>query len=332
MQGVQGYLKSGAARLAAYEEYGALGRCPECRGNVSGAGEEVGELVCSACGIVVGRATGTPDGGSSARSVSKRTPLGSYIVADGFGTPTLNGPGFGLGRINPNIIGRGGPMLTCVGLTNRVGERLALPKSVVENANLTAGRLLPGRNAYGVSIAAISAYSLLHACRSAGISHISHREILRAYADTGHRVGRSQLMRIGLDSPVRLPHTSIEELVKAVVARLQSSESVAAHVRRANLDPREYFTRLLELAKELAAEVSDLKGFSPRTVAAGSVYLASQAISGKTFTQREAGEALGMAEYTVREFVCRTRNEKADAAEIQVRPVKSGPPLGGHDR
>jgi transcription initiation factor TFIIIB Brf1 subunit/transcription initiation factor TFIIB len=328
MQGVQGYLKSGAARLATYEEYGALGRCPECRGNLTSAGEEGGELVCSGCGVVVGRATGTPGDGSSALSVSKRTPLGSYIVADGIGTPSLNGPGFGLGKINPNIIGRGGPMLTCSGLTNRVAERLALPKCVVENANLTAGRLLPGRKAYGASIPAISAYSLLHACRSAGISHISHREILRAYADAGHRVGRSQLMRIGLDSPVRLPHANTQELVKAVVGRLQSSESVASHLRRANLDPKEYFTRLLELAKEVAAESSDLRGFNPRTVAAGSVYLASHAVSVKTFTQREAGEALGMTEYTVREFVCRTRNERKDVVEEQVRPVKSGPNLG----
>src|ERR1700733_3176790 len=147
MQGVQGYLTSGAARLAAYEEYAVLGRCPECRGNLIGPGEGA-ELVCSACGIVVGRAAGTPGDGMSAPSVSKRTPLGSYIVDGGTGTPSLNGPDFGLGRIKPNVIGRGGPLLTCTGLTNRVAERLSLPKSVVENANITAGSLLPGRKAY----------------------------------------------------------------------------------------------------------------------------------------------------------------------------------------
>ena len=113
MQGVQGYLTSGAAKLAAYEDYSAFGRCPECRANLTSAGEEEGERVCSACGIVAGRATGMPEDGMSAPSVSKRTPLGSYIVADGVGTPSLNGPDFGLGRIKPNVIGRGGPMLTC---------------------------------------------------------------------------------------------------------------------------------------------------------------------------------------------------------------------------
>jgi transcription initiation factor TFIIIB Brf1 subunit/transcription initiation factor TFIIB len=297
MQGVQGYLTSGAARLAAYEQYAALGTCPECRGDLTNAGEAGGELVCSACGIVVGRATGPPEDGASALSVSKRTPLGSYIVADGSDTQSLKGPAFGLGRINPNIIGRGGPMLTCSLLTNRVAEKLGLPKSVVENANITARRLLPGRKAYGATIYTISAYSLLHACRSAGIAHISHREILKAYADAGHRIGRAQLMRIGLDSPVRLPHADKDELVRAVVARLQSSERVATRLKEENMDPKEYFTTLLELAKVTAAECSDLRGFSPRTVAAGSVYLAARAVSVKTFTQREAGEALGMAEY-----------------------------------
>jgi transcription initiation factor TFIIIB Brf1 subunit/transcription initiation factor TFIIB len=329
MQGVQGYLTSGAARLAAYEDYSALGKCPECRGDLTNAGEAGGELVCSACGIVVGRAAGTPEEGASALSVSKRTPLGSYIVGDGSDTNSLKGPAFGLGRINPNVIGRGGPMLTCSLLTNRVAERLSLPKSVVESANITAGRLLPGRKACGASIYAISAYSLLHACRSAGIAHISHREILSAYADAGHKIGRAQLMRIGLDSPVRLPHADKEELVRAVVARLQSSERVASRLKEGNLDPMEYFTTLLELAKEMAAECTDLRGFSPRTVAAGSVYLAARAVSVKTFTQREAGEALGMAEYTVREFVCRTQNDAKAEAEKQARPVKSGPPLRG---
>jgi transcription initiation factor TFIIIB Brf1 subunit/transcription initiation factor TFIIB len=329
MQGVQGYLTSGAARLAAYEQYAALGTCPECRGDLTSADEGRGELVCSACGIVVGRAAGTPGDGASALSVSKRTPLGSYIVGDGSDTQSPRGPVFGLGRINPNVIGRGGPMLTCSLLTNRVAERLSLPKSVAESANITAGRLLPGRKACGASIYAISAYSLLHACRSAGIAHISHREILSAYADAGHRIGRAQLMRIGLDSPVRLPHANKEELVRAVVARLQSSERVAARLKDGNLDPKEYFTTLLELAKEMAAGCSDLKGFSPRTVAAGSVYLAARTVSRKTFTQREAGEALGMAEYTVREFVCRTQNDAKAEAEKQARPVKSGPPLRG---
>ena len=66
----------------------------------------------------------------------------------------------------------------------------------------------PHREAYGATIPSISAYSLLYACRSAGIAHISHREILKAYTDGGYRVGKSELMRIGLESGMPLPHPS----------------------------------------------------------------------------------------------------------------------------
>ena len=96
MQGVQGILRSGRTNLAAYEAYSILGRCPECREGLVYAGEERTELTCSYCGIVVGRADSIREDGSSAPSVSKSEPLGSYIVADtASGAPSLKGPAFG---------------------------------------------------------------------------------------------------------------------------------------------------------------------------------------------------------------------------------------------
>jgi len=322
MQGVQGIRRSGRTGQAAYEGYSILGRCPECREGLVCAGEEGGELTCSYCGIVVGRADNVLEDGSSAPSVSKCEPLGSYIVADTESSPSLRGAAFGWGKRMPNIVGRGGPMLTCSGLTSRIAERLALPKSIVQSAEITARRLLPHREAYEATIPSISAYSLLYACRAAGIAHVSHREILQAYTDGGYRLRKSDLMRIGLESGMPLPHPTPEDLVRAAIGRLQSSEKVAARLKKENLDPVAYFTKLFELAKEVAKS-SELNGFSPRTVAAGSVYEASLGISGRVFSQREAGETLGMAEYTVRDFCCRRR-------ETQVRPVKSGPAPGGH--
>ncbi|MDA4131876.1 MAG: hypothetical protein OK454_01945 [Thaumarchaeota archaeon] len=328
MQGVQGFLTNGRTKVAAYEEYSILGRCPECRADLVNAGEEGGELACSNCGVVVGTAASVRDDGSSAPSVSKNGPLGSYFLTPGDAGPSRSGPAFGLARLNPNIIGRGGPLQACTEMTDRIASNLELPKSVAQSANLIARRLLPCRKDIGATIPAISAYSLLHACRSAGISHISHKTIVEAYNVAGFRVCRSKLLRIGLDSPVPLPHASVEELVKAAVGKLQSSEAVAARLRERNLDPREYFTRLLELAKEVASQASGLNGFNPRTIAAGSVYLASVAIAEKkTFTQHDAGETLGMAEYTVREFCCRSRNEMGLKVEAQVGLVKSGSDL-----
>jgi hypothetical protein len=135
-------------------------------------------------------------------------------------------------------------------------------------------------------------------------------------------------MRIGLESGMPLPHPSPEDFVRASIGKLQSSEKVAARLRKHDLDPKAYFTRLFELAKAVVSEPSEPNSFSPRTVAAGSVYLASLAMSHKAFTQLEAAETLGMAEYSIRDYCWRTRNERAMGS--QVRPVKCEPALGGH--
>ena len=208
-------------------------------------------------------------------------------------------------------------------MTERIAERLELPKSIVQQANLVARRLLPRRNSYNATIPAISAYSLLYACRSVDVAHVSYKEILAAYTDEGYMVSSSRLMRISLESTMPLPHASMDKLLRVVLGRLQSSESVVARLRRAKVDPKKYFTRLFELAKEVAAQSGGLAGFSPRTVAAGSVYLASQAVSAKIFTQKEAGETLGMAEYTIREFCSKTRNRRGAAEKSQVPLVKA---------
>jgi len=312
-------------KLALYEGYSALGKCPECREGLVYTGDVGGnELVCSYCGIVVGREEGVTQEGALAQSVSKKEPLGSYIVAEGEGaTPSLKGPAFGWARLQPNIIGRGKPDLTCSMLTDRMAEKLGLPKSIAQAANVTAGRLLTQRKAYGWTIPSISAYSLLHACRAAAIVHISHREVLQAYSAAGYRVRKSDLLRIGLESGIPLPHPTSQDFVRAVIARIQASRKVAERLTKAGADHNNYFASLFELSKELARASNQSNGFNPRTIAAGSVYLASVTMSPKTITQKDAAETLGIKEYTVREYCCRRTNEEAG-------PVKCGPAPGGH--
>jgi hypothetical protein len=330
MQGVQGTWKSGRTKLAAYEDYGLLGRCPECREGLVYTGEEGGELVCSYCGVVVSNTNNGQTNGSLGQPSTSIEPLGSYIVATEGATPSLRNPAFGWAKLMPNIIGRGGPLSTCSQITERIAERLGIPKSVVQQANTIASKLVLKRKTYNTTVPAISAYSLLHASRSAGITYISHREILAAYADAGHKVGKSHLLRLGLESSTPLPQANMEELVRASLGRLQSSEGISARLRKANQDPKAYFTSLFEAAKEVAAQAGGTGGYNPRTVAAGSVYVASlKVLARRTITQREVAETLGIAEYTVREFVCRTRNERVE--ETEPLPVKSGIHLMGHD-
>ena len=330
MQGVQVTWKSGRTKLAAYEDYGLLGRCPECREGLVYTGEEGGELVCSYCGVVVAKTSNGQNDGISGRPTTTSEPLGSYIIANEGASPSLRNPSFGWAKLMPNIIGRGGPLSTCSQITERIAEKLGIPRSVVQQANTIASKLLPKRKTYNTTVPAISAYSLLYASRSAGITHISHREILAAYADAGHKVGKSHLLRIGLESSTPLPQANLEELVRASLGRLQSSERITARLRKASEDPKAYFMSLFEAAKEVAARAGGTGGYNPRTVAAGSVYVASlKVLARRTITQREVAETLGIAEYTVREFVCRTRDETPESTEVL--PVKSGLRLMGHD-
>ena len=59
------------------------------------------------------------------------------------------------------------------------------PQSIAQAATSRRGGSSPKGRSYGATIPSISAYSLLFACRSAAIVHISHREILKAYTDGG---------------------------------------------------------------------------------------------------------------------------------------------------
>jgi transcription initiation factor TFIIIB Brf1 subunit/transcription initiation factor TFIIB len=287
--------------LAEYEERSILGRCPECNGRLVTAGGDE-EKICSSCGIVFGRTDGVQY--SSALSANGAESLGSFIMR---GDLALRGSVFGQARLRPNIVGRNRVELSCSGLIERVSGRMMLPKGIVDNALVTARRLLPGRKSYRATVPAISAYALLYACRSAGIAHIGYREILAAYSDAGHRVGGPQLLRIGIESSFSLPHSSLEDLVRAAVRRLQANEEVIERLDQAKLGAQAYFARLFELAKEIAVRSSAMGGLNPRTVAAGSVYLANLSIGPKIVRQREAAETLSMAEYTIRDFCIRAR-------------------------
>src|SRR2546427_13210707 len=107
-------------------------------------------------------------------------------------------------------------------MNERIAERLELPKSIVHQANLVARRLLPDKKTYNATIPAISAYSLLYACRSVDVAHVSHSEILAAYTDAGYTVSKSRLMRISLEPPMPLPQASMDELARTSLPKLQS--------------------------------------------------------------------------------------------------------------
>jgi transcription initiation factor TFIIIB Brf1 subunit/transcription initiation factor TFIIB len=297
----------GKPGLTAYEEFVERESCPECRAKLVDVG---GEVTCPSCGLVLG--TSSTSGIIQRASEARPEALGSYIgqMPNNGGHRSYPGRVFGASRLRPDAIGRDASLIQCSGLTERVASRFLLPKGVVKSAVLTAARLLPGRKVYRATVPAISAYSLLHACRSAGISRIRLSDLLKAYTEAGHCVSKSQLLRIGRESSLPLPAVRPEDLIPHVVAKLQSDAAITRRIKGANLEERWYFAKLLEEARTTVTGARGLGGFSPRTLAAGSVYLACLRVGPKVVRQREVAEAIGIAEYAVREFCSRYRKQE----------------------
>jgi transcription initiation factor TFIIIB Brf1 subunit/transcription initiation factor TFIIB len=292
--------------LTAYEEFSSQDRCPECREKLVDAG---GEVACPSCGLVLGT---DPASGTLQLSSVKLEVLGSYVgraPSKGEHRPQT-GYVFGVTRLRANSIGRDLSLLQCSGLIERVSSRFFLPKAIVQNAIQIAEKLLPDKKVFRVPMPVISAYSLLHACRSAGITHVGFDDLLKAYLDAGHRITKSQMLRVGRESSIPLPAIRPEALVVRAVAKLQSEVAITNRLKKAGLNNGRFFAKLLDEARSTATDLSSLGGFSPRTVAACSVYIAGFRLGPRVMTQREAAEALGIAEYTVRELCSRFRKQQ----------------------
>ena len=306
MQGVQGLPTNARAKAAAYEEYAVLRRCPECRGHLVEAGEEV---ACTSCGLVAK---------TERRSVEAYTGngagqrLGSYIGtkedqnshADFNGTSTI-----GYAKLISDNMGVDSAAWNCANIVRRVAEKLSLPAFATENAVAVSEKMLAdSRNGLlgskRTSVPAISAYSILSACRTAGLDHIGSRSVIRAHNDLGHKVTKSALLHLGTESAVPLRPADPAALLRTVMNGLESSDGVLRRLRKKGVESGPYFRRLLQASQTVLETMRAMReGCNPRTIAAGSVYLASRGVEPKAVTQREVAEIAGMAEYTVREFV-----------------------------
>ena len=136
------------------------------------------------------------------------------------------------------------------------------------------------------------------------MDHIGSKAILQAHSDMGHKVSRSALLRMGLDSRVPFRPADPKALLRTVMAGLESNEAILKRLRREGFEPGPYFRSLLQTSQAVLASMDGLReGRNPRTVAASSVYIASRKVAPRAVMQREVAEVVGLAEYTVREFV-----------------------------
>ena len=306
----------------------AIERCRECRGHVVLAEDE---FVCTSCGVVARKVEEEEKFHSElhiqAPSQLAGRRLGSYLgdrrdvdsTADFNGTSTV---GFAK-RVSDNM-GQDQTAWNCAAMIRRAADRLSLPPSVGANATALSEKMLADSRPNGengkrrTSVPAISAYALLSACRAAGIDHVSAKAVLQTYADMGHRVTKSKLLRLGIDSGAPFRPADPAALVRTIVGCLEANGAVSRKLASKGVEPGPYFRRVLQASQAVIGAVRTMgEGRSPRTVAAGAVYMASKEVAPGVVTQRDVAETMGVSEYSTREFVAKVGCE--------LGPLNGGP-------
>ena len=291
--------------------------CTECRGHFFPAGDE---YVCSSCGRVARKVEDEKfhlEQHFEAPSQLSDRRLGSYVgdrsdrdsKADFNGVSTL-----GFAKLLSDNLGVDGGERNCKAIIRMVADRLSLPAFVRDNAAALSEKMLAESRANGkgrrTSIPAISAYAVLSASREARLDHVSSGSILRALADMGHRVSKSALLHMGLESKTPFRPADPKALLRTVMTGLESNGTVLKRLRREEFEPGPYFRSLLQESLAVLSAMDGMRdGRNPRTVAAASVYIASRRVAPRAVMQREVAEAVGVTEYTVRDFCATVARE-----------------------
>ena len=298
-------------------------RCRECRGHVVQSGDE---FVCTSCGVVARKVEEEKyhlefHVEAPSQLVDRR--LGSYVgdMSDKDSKADFNGVStLGFAKLLSDNMGVDETERKCRALIRRVADKLALPGFVQQNATAFTEKVLAEGKGSGrrTFVAAASAYSILSAARAAGMDHISSGAIMEAFNDLGQRVTKSALLQMGLRSSVPLKPTDPGALLRNLLNRLEADEAVQRRLRKHGVEPGPYFRRVFQASQTvLAALRGKTEGRNPRTIAAGSVYIACKEAAPGVVTQKALAQIAGVAEYTVREFVATVSKESG--------PLNAGP-------
>lgn len=298
-------------------------RCRECRGHVVQSGDE---FVCTSCGVVARKVEEEKyhlEFHIEAPSQLVDRRLGSYVgdMSDKDSKADFNGVStLGFAKLLSDNMGVDETKRKCKAMIRRVGERLSLPAFVQQNAFALTEKVMAEGSGSGrrTFAAAASAYSILSAARAAGMDHISSGAIMEAFNDMGHKVTKSALLQMGLRSSVPLKPTDPAALLRALLNGLEADGAVQERLRKKGVEPGPYFRRVFQASQTvLAALRGKSEGRNPRTIAAGSVYIASRDAATGVVTQKALAQIAGVAEYTVREFVATVSKESG--------PLNAGP-------
>jgi transcription initiation factor TFIIIB Brf1 subunit/transcription initiation factor TFIIB len=287
--------------------------CSECSGRIIDAGEE---LVCSSCGIVFSKEVVEEKAETNPRAIDYiHNSLGGYMGPIDYGYEEMFSRGFSKLSSNfkylktvSDFTGReSGSLYSCIKTIERVCEKLLLPKIVMGHAIIISKKILSSKEC-DVNTAAISAYSIIAACKMEKVTNVGMREIIDAHKALGRKFNVSSLVKLYLDSPIKQMPRNPSDYVTRVITKLLSNAEIERGIASSSISKFHYFRKISSMALGLIEEAKEvgIGGHNPCAVAATAVYAAEYLLSEiekrkKLITQRDVAVSVNVAEYTVRE-------------------------------
>ena len=274
------------------------------------------EFVCPMCGIVKEKEVFENHGRASPRFEFGNQVLGSYMGSKLTTNEERRSKGFSKAnstyrylKVVSDFAGReDGADYACFRMIRRVCEKLYLPDFVVQQASNVARKMLATKHHdRRVTIASVSAYSVIVACKVESVTSVSVREIVDAHTALGRRVRVSSIIQLSLMSSIKTVPRRPEEYVSKILAKLSLNERMSQTLVREGIPKTVFLNSLRSTALEVLARLdgSITAGRRPCALAASAVYAAEVLLSRRELrkrwiTQRDLAECGDSAEYTIR--------------------------------
>lgn len=259
---------SRSGRVQIVVEAGA--KCPLCGGQTI---QDSGEIICASCGAVLGQAN------------NKNSEERPYVKPS-----VWNYTSFKEGE--SQLLSKDRTELRIALMIEKLGDELGLSISVKGEAVLLSRRILraarevraKGAGSERLTVEDITISSLILACRIAKVPR-SIKDVVNAGKRGGFEVKGNDVFRkvlkAVLSSGVRYRHSDPNDYTGYLVSRLVSDRQVENSISQ-YVNPNEYARFLHRKALTVLSTVKMMEGRSPWLMAASSICLADQVLSGGT--------------------------------------------------